>query len=148
MGSGRAPQKLMLMVSEHTALMQPVHPFHPVRGAHRPKPGPLAKSSQPSPPSPPTSKSVLVVVTFAAMKHHGQKQPKEERVHLHCASTALCITKGSQGRNSAEFPSSKATLPVLSRHRTNQDKPPPQQSKNQAATSPGVVRQSTKSLCT
>jgi hypothetical protein len=43
---------------------------------------------------------VLVRVSIAAMKHHDQKQVREERVYLAYIFIALFIIKGSQDRNS------------------------------------------------
>ena len=43
---------------------------------------------------------VLLVVTTAVMKHHDQKQLREERIYLAYSSTSLFITEGSQDRNS------------------------------------------------
>jgi hypothetical protein len=43
---------------------------------------------------------VLVRITIAVKKHHGQKQHEEERVYIAYTSTSLLIIEGNQGRNS------------------------------------------------
>ena len=40
--------------------------------------------------------TILVKVTLAVTKHHGQKQLREERVYLAYTSTSQSITEGSQ----------------------------------------------------
>jgi hypothetical protein len=45
--------------------------------------------------------SVLVRITIAMMKHHGQKQVGEERVSLTHTSISYSISEGHQGKNSS-----------------------------------------------